>query len=104
MPAAAIRSLASVIIAQITDLPVRSRGSMVNRVVETNAMRGRAVTSLNALRPVPDVVIATGDLVDTGRVEEYEVLREELSPLAMPVFLIPCFFFFKQKTAYEIDM
>jgi Icc protein len=89
MPAAAIRSLASVIIAQITDLHVRPRGWLCNRVVETNAMLGRALTSLNALRPAPDVVIATGDLVDTGRIEEYEVLREELGRLAMPVFLIP---------------
>lgn len=77
------------IIAQITDLHVRPRGWLCNRVVETNAMLGRALTSLNALKPAPDVVIATGDLVDTGRVEEYQVLREELARLAMPVFLIP---------------
>src|SRR6202040_2458563 len=88
-PAVTTRSLRSVIIAQITDLHVRPRGWLCNRVVETNAMLGRALTSLNALKPVPDLVIATGDLVDTGRVEEYQVLREELGRLAMPVFLIP---------------
>ncbi|HEX3499027.1 MAG TPA: phosphodiesterase [Stellaceae bacterium] len=77
------------IIAQITDLHVRPRGWLCNGVVETNAMLGRALTSLNALKPRPDLVIATGDLVDTGRIEEYQVLREELGRLAMPVFLIP---------------
>ncbi len=77
------------IIAQITDLHVRPRGWKANRVVETNAMLARAVKSLNALKPVPDVVLATGDLVDGGTSEEYRVLREELARLAMPVYLIP---------------
>jgi Icc protein len=78
-----------VIIAQITDLHVRPRGWKANRVVETNAMLARAVTTLNALKPVPDIVLATGDLVDGGTIEEYRVLREELSKLVMPVYLIP---------------
>jgi len=78
-----------VIIAQITDLHVRPRGWLCNRVVETNAMLGRAIKSLNALKPPPDVVIATGDLVDGGTSEEYRVLREELGGLTMPVYLIP---------------
>ena len=77
------------IIAQITDLHVRPRGWMCNRVVETNAMLGRAVNALDALKPAPDVVFATGDLVDAGMQEEYRVLREELGRLAMPVFLMP---------------
>ncbi len=77
------------IIAQITDLHVRPRGWKCNRVVETNAMLGRAIVTLNALKPAPDVVFATGDLVDTGMPDEYRVLREELGRLAMPVFLIP---------------
>jgi Icc protein len=78
-----------VIIAQITDLHARPRGQFCNHVVETNAMLGRAVAALGALDPAPDVVLATGDLTDNGEAEEYAVLREELSRLAMPVFLIP---------------
>jgi len=34
-------------------------------------------------------VMASGDLTDCGLVEEYELLRDILKPLAMPVYLIP---------------
>jgi len=78
-----------VIIAQITDLHVRPRGWKCNRVVETNAMLGRAIATLAAIKPAPDIVLATGDLVDTGMIDEYRVLREELGRLTMPVYLIP---------------
>jgi 3',5'-cyclic AMP phosphodiesterase CpdA len=78
-----------VIIAQITDLHARPPGLLCNRVVDTNALLARAVDALRKLRPAPDVVLATGDLVDTGQVEEYRVLRRELDRLAMPVYLIP---------------
>ncbi len=44
---------------------------------------------LNALSPRPDVVLATGDLVERGQVDEYERLRDILASLAMPLYLIP---------------
>jgi Icc protein len=78
-----------VIIAQITDLHVRPRGWKCNRVVETNAMLARAIAAIGALNPKPDIVLATGDLVDGGMLDEYRVLREELGKLTMPVYLIP---------------
>lgn len=34
-------------------------------------------------------MIATGDLTDCGLAEEYEVLRDLLAPLSMPVYLVP---------------
>ncbi len=34
-------------------------------------------------------MIATGDLTDCGLAEEYEVLRDILEPLSMPVYLVP---------------
>jgi len=78
-----------VLIAQITDLHARPPGRLSNRVVETNAMLANAVAAIAALRPLPDVVIATGDLADAGEAEEYRVLRAELGKLAMPVYVIP---------------
>ena len=48
-----------------------------------------AVAAIEALPRKPDLVIATGDLTDCGLVEEYEVLRDILEPLSMPVYLVP---------------
>lgn len=77
------------LIAQITDLHVRPRGRLAYDRVDTNAMLRAAVTTLVNLPQRPDVVLATGDLTDCGLVEEYEVLREVLAPLSMPVYLVP---------------
>ncbi len=77
------------IIAQITDLHVRPRGRVAYGIVDTNAMLAATVSAIAALPRCPDVVIATGDLTDCGLAEEYEVLRETLRPLSMPVYLIP---------------
>src|SRR5713226_1716145 len=56
---------------------------------DTAPYLARAVASLNALVPRPDVTVVTGDLVDHGEPNEYEQLRYLLAPLAMPVFVIP---------------
>ncbi len=77
------------IVAQITDLHVVAKDRLCYRQIPTNAQLAEAVGHINSLAPRPDVVIASGDLVDHGREEEYEVLREILAPLAMPVFVIP---------------
>src|SRR5262249_53510356 len=77
------------LIAQITDLHVRPKGLAANRVVETNMMTERAIDAVIALRPRPDVVLITGDLVDRGLVEEYEQLKIILRRLDIPFFVIP---------------
>lgn len=77
------------LIAQITDMHVRPYARPAYGRVETNALLRQAVRALVELRPRPDVVLATGDLVDRGSLEEYEILRDLLAPLPMPVYLIP---------------
>ena len=42
-----------------------------------------------ALNPRPDLVVATGDLVDAGSAAEYGHLRRLLAPLDLPLFLLP---------------
>lgn len=79
----------TMIVAQITDCHIKARGRLAYRVVDTAACLAAAVAQLTALDPRPDLVIATGDLADFGRAEEYELLRELLRPLSMPVYLIP---------------
>ena len=91
------------IIAQISDTHIVAPGKLfrcpvqgsaadserVYREFDTAAYLARAVATLNALVPRPDVAVVTGDLVDHGEPEEYEHLRAVLRPLAMPVFVIP---------------
>ena len=77
------------LIAQITDLHIRPSGKKAYGVVDTEAMLRAAVDSILAQPKKPDAVIASGDLTDCGLVEEYELLRDCLKPLPMPVYLIP---------------
>ena len=77
------------LIAQITDTHIKPDGALAYRRVDTAGFLARAVDHLLHLDPRPDVVLATGDLVDGGTAEEYQRLRWLLAPLPMPVYLIP---------------
>jgi len=79
----------ALVVAQISDPHVAMPGSGFDRLLGTAEYLERAVAHLNGLRPRPDVVLLTGDLVERARAEEYARLRAILEPLAMPVFLIP---------------
>ncbi|MGD1904716.1 MAG: phosphodiesterase [Leptolyngbyaceae cyanobacterium] len=75
------------LIAQITDLHIQPEGKRAYGIVDTNQFLARAVTQLNRLNPQPDLVIATGDLVDEGSVAEYQALKTLLAPLQAPLYL-----------------
>lgn len=77
------------LIAQLTDLHVMADGALAYGRVDTLAHLRAAVAHLNALRPAPDAVLVTGDLVDTGTAEEYAVIRPELDRLDAPYLPIP---------------
>jgi len=91
------------LVAQITDTHILAPGKLFHAPhratppgadpgwsrIDTAACLGRAVATLNALKPRADVVVVTGDLTDHGAAEEYAHLRELLAPLAMPAYLIP---------------
>lgn len=77
------------LICQISDLHVRTAGSLAYGIVDTAVMLERCVSHILALPQRPAAVIATGDLVDFGRPEEYSRLRSLLEPLTMPVYLLP---------------
>src|SRR5438309_8597200 len=77
------------IIAQITDMHIKPEGVLAYGRLDTAPYLRRAVAHLLALKPRPDVVLATGDLVDGGLPEEYRRLHDLLAPLSMPVYLIP---------------
>jgi Icc protein len=77
------------LIAQISDCHVSTKGSPIDHYFRTASYLERAVRHINALSPAPDVVLLTGDLVDRGEVEEYERIRSILDPLRCPVYVIP---------------
>jgi 3',5'-cyclic AMP phosphodiesterase CpdA len=77
------------LIAQISDMHLKPPGELLYKRIDTAGFLERAVAHINALDPRPDIVIATGDLVEGGTVQEYAFLRRLLAPLAMPVYLIP---------------
>ena len=76
------------LIAQITDTHISTPGSRSDVCYWTAEHLQQAVAHLNTLTPPPDLVLATGDLVDRGEIDEYGRLRELLQPLRMPAYLI----------------
>jgi Icc protein len=77
------------LVAQITDPHITTPGKLAYGAVDTASCLERAVAALGRLRPVPDITVITGDLVDHGEPEEYDHLRALLAPLRMPIFVIP---------------
>jgi len=77
------------LIAQISDTHVMLPGMLMSGKVDTAQHLQAAVAHLLSLEPRPDLVLATGDLVDSGSPEEYARLRAILAPLPMPIYVIP---------------
>jgi 3',5'-cyclic AMP phosphodiesterase CpdA len=90
------------LVAQITDLHIVAAGKLFHAPrraipaadpswshIDTGACLARAVATLNALTPLPDVTVITGDLTEHGAAEEYAHLRGLLAKLRMAFYLIP---------------
>lgn len=77
------------LIAQISDTHVRADGTLLHGRIDTRAALEACVGHVNRLLPRPDVALATGDLADHGRPEDYRLIRALLDRLAMPVYVIP---------------
>jgi 3',5'-cyclic AMP phosphodiesterase CpdA len=77
------------LIAQITDTHIKLPGKLAYKKVDTAAMLRACVAELLALKPQPDLILLTGDLVDLGRPEEYDHLKGILAPLRQRIIAIP---------------
>lgn len=77
------------VIAQISDLHIKREGELSYGVVDTAAMLRCCVAHILSVKPHPDLLLVSGDLVDSGSAEEYATLRRLLAPLDLPVYLIP---------------
>src|SRR5437868_15346528 len=77
------------LIAQLSDTHVSVQGVRVYGRIDANAGLMQAVESLNRLRPLPDAVIVSGDLVESGKAEQYTALRSILNRLVPPFYVLP---------------
>ena len=77
------------IIAQISDFHVDVCVQTRAGTVDTRERLQQAVAHMKALRPIPDVVLATGDLVNDGTSEQYAIVAQALAALPMPCYVIP---------------
>ena len=82
-------SIRPIVIAQISDLHIKPRGTLAYGKVDTAAALTRCIAALHQLASPPDLVVISGDLADTPRAEEYDHLTALLAPLAIPFAAIP---------------
>lgn len=77
------------ILAHLSDLHIRRDNARpAFGRLDTTAMTRAAFFKLDQLSVKPDVLIVTGDLSDTGHVEEYRILRQLVDQVTYPVHLI----------------
>lgn len=75
------------IIAQISDMHIQQDRRLLKGRFDAAGNLETCIQQLNALKP--DLVLATGDLVNSGVAAEYAFLRELLAPLQAPLYLMP---------------
>lgn len=79
----------ALLIAQLSDCHITRPGVSLEKDVDTAAFLTQAIDTVLRLDPLPDLVLITGDLVESGRAEEYAALRDIIAPLACPVYVLP---------------
>lgn len=77
------------LLAQISDSHVTLPDAVTDYGGDTGPGLSRCVEELARMRPSPQAVIASGDLVNEGTVQEYARFKHLLAGLTMPVFVIP---------------
>jgi 3',5'-cyclic-AMP phosphodiesterase len=77
------------VIAQISDLHIKAPGELVCGRIDTAAGLARCIKELNRFSPRPDLVVISGDLVDTPSPQAYEHLTHLLKPLQIPLAAVP---------------
>jgi 3',5'-cyclic-AMP phosphodiesterase len=77
------------LIAQISDTHILAASSELPEAAPRADALRRCIADINRLDPAPDLVIHTGDTVQTGAVADYQHLVELLAPLTPPIYLTP---------------
>jgi Icc protein len=76
------RERSGVLLAQITDTHITRDGDEARYLAE-------AIAWINAMRPLPNAVLLSGDTVNDGRPEQYAVLRRLLARSDPAVYVVP---------------
>ncbi len=76
-------------IIQITDTHILPPGEMLYGVTDSAANLRGAIVQINRMRPRPDAVLITGDLVDSPDEASYRHFIELINPLEIPAYVIP---------------
>jgi Icc protein len=79
----------SMILAQISDMHLRDDGIPLKQKVDTEAALDAAIDHINSWETPPTAVLATGDLVQKAKRQNYANLRSKLDRLHAPYYLIP---------------
>jgi 3',5'-cyclic AMP phosphodiesterase CpdA len=77
------------LIAQISDCHIVDPGSLFADRIDSAAGLRAAVETINDLELAPDLVLATGDLVNDGTSAQYDHLQELLADLRAPFVPMP---------------
>lgn len=82
----------STLIVQLTDTHIVANARLCLNEIDTSSFLRAAVETVRTLTVRPDAVLITGDLVNEGRVNQYEHLKVLLAPLVaaqIPLYLMP---------------
>jgi 3',5'-cyclic-AMP phosphodiesterase len=77
------------LLAQFSDSHIRLPDPARRDLADTAALTRACIAHLLRQDPAPDWLLLTGDLAESGRDEEYALLRELLEPLPCPLLAIP---------------
>jgi 3',5'-cyclic AMP phosphodiesterase CpdA len=77
------------LVAQISDPHISTPGAELYGGYRPDDAFGRVLDRIAALRPRPDFVWLTGDLVENGTAEEYANFRERIAGFDLPLAAIP---------------
>jgi 3',5'-cyclic AMP phosphodiesterase CpdA len=75
--------------AHLSDPHIVEPGCRAAGIIDTGPFLSAAVARLNGLDPQPDLVLATGDLVNDARPGQYRHLADLVAPLRAPLRLLP---------------
>jgi 3',5'-cyclic AMP phosphodiesterase CpdA len=77
------------LLVQISDTHIVERGKLLYGQADTAHHLAETVSEINAMRPRPDAVLVTGDLVEHPGPITYSHFADLIAPLEVPAFLMP---------------